>query len=80
MVTIIDDEDTPIISINDISIAEADSGYITITVSNAATGNITVNYILANDTASSGSDYIYSAGTALITGGNTGVTVKIITT
>ena len=64
---------------NDIAITEAGSGLITISLSNATTGNVTVNYVLTGGTATSGSDYVYIVGTALITGGNTGVTVKVTT-
>ena len=80
VVTITDDDTTPSISVNDIAISEAGSGYITISLSNATTGDVTVTYVLTGGTASSGSDYIYIAGTALITGGNTGVSVKVTTT
>ena len=49
-------------------------------MSNTTTGNVTVNYVLTGGTASSGGDYVYIVGTALITGGNTGVTVRVNTT
>jgi len=49
-------------------------------LSNTTTGNVTVNYVLTGGTASSGGDYVYIVGTALITGGNTGVTVRVNTT
>ena len=41
---------------------------------------MTVNYVLTGGTASSGSDYVYIAGTALITGGNTGVSIRVTST
>ena len=80
VVTILDDDVAPTISVNDIGITEGNSGYITISLSNTTTGNVTVNYVLTGGTATSGSDYVYIVGTALITGGNTGVTVRVTTT
>jgi len=80
VVTILDDDAIPSISVNDIGITEGLSGYITISLSNATTGNVTVSYTLTGGTASSGTDYIYTGGTALITGGNTGVSIRVNTT
>ena len=80
VVTILDDDSAPTISVNDISITEAGSGLITISLSNTTTGNVTVSYVLTGGTATSGSVYGYIAGTALITGGNTGTTIRVVTT
>ena len=41
---------------------------------------MTVSYVLTGGTAASGSDYVYIAGSALITGGNTGVSIRVNTT
>jgi len=49
-------------------------------LSEATIENVTVNYILTGGTATSGSDYVYIVGTALITGGNTGVSIRVNTT
>ena len=80
VVTILDDDDVPSLSVNNIAIIEAASGYITISLSAVTTGNVTVNYVLTGGIATSGLDYIYIAGTALITGGNTGVSIRVNTT
>ena len=80
VVTILDDDSVPTISVNDINITEGSSGLITISLSNTTTGNVTVSYVLTGGTASSGSDYIYIAGTGVITGGNTGTTIRVTTT
>ena len=62
--TIVDNE--PRISINDVTVNEgAGTATFTVTLSEAATGNVTVQYATANGTATAGSDYTAAALTTL---------------
>ena len=64
VVTIVDNE--PRISINDVSVNEgAGTATFTVTLSQAATGNVTVQYATANGTATAGADYTAAALTTL---------------
>jgi len=45
--TITDNESAPQVSINDISVSEGDGSSFTITMTTAATGNVTMNYVLS---------------------------------
>ncbi|MBD2149020.1 S8 family serine peptidase [Pseudanabaena sp. FACHB-1277] len=64
--TIIND-DLPSLTINDVTIAEGNSGtsnaVFTVTRTGNATQSITVNYATANNTATAGSDYTGTSGT-----------------
>ena len=55
-----DDETTPTLAVNDISIGEGSSGNFTIALSGPTTGNVTVQYVLAASSATSGIDYTYT--------------------
>jgi len=48
-------------------------------MTNAATGNVTVNYTLTGVTALSGTDYQHTGGTITITAGTTGATRVLAT-
>ena len=48
-------------------------------MTNAVTGNVTVQYVLVAATATSGVDYTYTGGTATIVAGSTGTTIAITT-
>ena len=65
----------PTISINDASVNEGDSGTtnaaFTVSLSNASSQTITVNYATADNTAIAGSDYINASGTLTFTPGQT---------
>jgi hypothetical protein len=65
--TILNDDAAPALSINDVSIAEGNSGtkLLTFTVSlSAASGqNVSVNFATANGTAIAGTDYVAQSGT-----------------
>ena len=73
--TINNDDTQPTISINDISPNEGDSGTtnagFTVSLSNASSQTITVNYATANNTATAGDDYISATGTLTFTPGQT---------
>jgi hypothetical protein len=70
-VVILDDDPTPKISVSDISVAEGNSGLtnfvFTISLTNASTLPISVNYSTADGTArTADSDYVSASGTATI--------------
>lgn len=73
--TITNDDMQPTIAINDLSVNEGSSGTtnaeFTVSLSNASSQTITVNYATANDTATAGSDYASAAGTVTFTPGQT---------
>ena len=79
--TITDNDPTPTLSVNDVSIAEGNNGTrtmtFTVTLSNASSQNVTVNFATANGTASAGSDYTARIGTLTFTPGTTTQTVAI---
>ena len=58
--TITDDDSAPTISVNDTTISEGDAGSFAVTLTNAVTGNVTVQYVLVAGTATSGVDYTYT--------------------
>ena len=64
----INNDDLPSLSINDVSIAEGNSGTssatFTVSLSTAAVAPVTVNYLTADGTATAGSDYLATSGTA----------------
>ena len=67
IVTITDDDNPPTVSINDISLAEGNSGttnfIFTISLSQPSGFNVSVNYATANGTATAGIDYASTGGT-----------------
>jgi hypothetical protein len=70
------------ISINDVSVAEGNSGTtlatFTVSLSNASSNNVTVTWQTANGTATAGSDYVAVAATVLtFTPGQTSKTVAV---
>ncbi|GAB4161764.1 MAG: hypothetical protein Tsb009_38970 [Planctomycetaceae bacterium] len=76
----INNDDTATLTIANVTAAETDSSTtffnFQITLNNAVSGGLTVNYATANGTATSGSDYVASSGTLTFTG-NTGEVVTI---
>ena len=78
--TINDNDPTPSLSINDVSVAEGDSGTtpatFTVTLSAASGLTVTVNYATADNTATAGSDYQSTSGTLTF---NPGETTKPVT-
>jgi glucose/arabinose dehydrogenase len=79
--TIINDDGQPAISINDVAVAEGNTGTttaaFTVSLANASSQTITVNYATAGDTATSGTDFVATSGTATITPGLLSTTVNV---
>ena len=75
MGTITNDDTQPTISINDVSVTEGNAGTtsagFTVSLSNASSQTITVNYATADNTATAGSDYVAASGTLTFTPGQT---------
>lgn len=81
VLTILNDDTQPAISIGDTAVTEGDAGTttasFTVSLSNTSTQTVTVNYATANDTASAGSDYVATSGTATITAGQLSTTINV---
>jgi glucose/arabinose dehydrogenase len=79
--TINNDDTQPTISINDISANEGDSGStnaeFTVSLSNASSQTITVNFATADNTAIAGNDYLSASGTLTFTPGQTSQLVSV---
>jgi CSLREA domain-containing protein len=79
--TINDDDPSPQISIDDVSMLEPDSGVVimtfTVTLSNPSAQRVTVAYSTANGTAVVPSDYASASGTVSFGPGATTKTIKI---
>lgn len=73
--TIVNDDGLPAISINDVSVAEGNSGttnaIFTVSLSNTTTQTVTVNYATANNTAIAGTHYVSTSGTLTFSPGIT---------
>lgn len=73
--TINNDDTQPTISIDDVSVSEGNAGTssagFTVSLSNASSQTITVNYATADDTATAGNDYVTASGTVTFTAGQT---------
>ncbi len=80
--TITDNDPTPSLSINDVSVAEGDSGTtaatFTVTLSTASGQIVTVNYATADNTAGAGSDYQSTSGALTFNPGDTTRTVSVL--
>ncbi len=82
--TITNDDAAPLptLSIADASITEGDSGTklmnVTVTLSAAAAGPVTVAYATADDTARAGSDYTAESGTLSFAAGETSKTIQVV--
>ena len=79
--TIINDDTQPTISIGDTAVTEGNSGTataaFTVSLTNASTQTVTVNYATAGDTATSDIDFVATSGTATITAGQLSTTVNV---
>lgn len=79
--TITNDDTQPSISINDVSVFEGDSGTssagFTVSLSNASSQTITVNFATANNTAIAGTHYVNTSGTLTFTPGTTTQPVNV---
>ncbi|MBS7789777.1 cellulase family glycosylhydrolase [Roseococcus sp. SDR] len=85
IVTIVNDDSAapalPSLAIADASIAEGNAGTkvmnLTVTLSAAASGPVTVSYATANGTATAGSDYTAKTGTLTFAAGETSKTIQV---
>lgn len=79
--TIVNDDTQPAISINDVSVTEGNVGTttaaFTVSLSNASSQTVTVNYATAGNTATSATDFVAANGTATITAGFLSTTVNV---
>ncbi len=75
-------ESRPHMTINDVTVAEGDSGtttaQFTVSLGYASSSTITVNYATANSSATAGSDYTGTSGTLTLPAGSTGSTVNVL--
>jgi uncharacterized repeat protein (TIGR01451 family) len=78
--TIENDEGVPTITIDDPSESEGEDLVFTITLSEAAGVDVTVDYDTADGSAAAGSDYTAQSDTATITAGSTSTTVTVPST
>ncbi len=79
--TIINDDQLPTLSINNVSIAEGNAGTqilnFSVTLSAASTQTVTVQYATANGTANAGDDFVDKTGTLTFAPGITSQSVAI---
>ena len=79
--TITNDDAAPSLSVNDVSVAEGNSGTkpltFTVVLANPSSQVVTVAYATANGTATAGSDYVATSGTLSFAAGETSKTVAI---
>ena len=80
--TILGDDSGPTLTVNDVSVMEGDAGttnaIFTVTLLPAAPGNVTVDYLTVNGTASSPSDYVSQTGTLVFAPGQQTQTITIV--
>jgi hypothetical protein len=81
VLTILNDDPLPLLSIDDPTVVEGDSGSrnakFTVTLSAPATASVTVSYATADGTAVAGSDYTARSGTLTIPAGVTSATFTV---
>jgi carbon monoxide dehydrogenase subunit G len=78
--TIVDDDDPPSLSINDVSYDEsgtAGNATFTVTLSSASSQEVTVNYASSDVSTAAGSDYTGVSGTVTIAAGATSATFNV---
>ena len=79
--TIVNDDFMPLLSVDDVFVAEGDAGMrtatFTVTVSSVLDQPMTVNYFTANGSAGSGSDYVATSGTLTIPANAASATVAV---
>ena len=73
--TIVDNEGVPLVTINDVAVAEGNSGTVnanfTVTLSTTSPDIVTVDYATADGTATAGSDYVAGSGQVTFQPGET---------
>jgi hypothetical protein len=81
VVTINDDDNTPVLSIADATLAEGNAGTavatFAVTLSAASSSTVTVNYATANGTALAGNDYVAASGVLSFAPGETSKTFNV---
>ncbi|KAF0249046.1 MAG: Endoglucanase, partial [bacterium] len=81
LLTIIDNDGQPSLSINDVTVTEGNSGTtlanFTVSLSPASALSVTVDFATANGTATAGSDYVASSGTLTFAPGVTSQTISV---
>jgi hypothetical protein len=79
--TIINDDDAPFISINDVSHAEGNAGTqtytFTVTMDRTSVSTVTVDYATSGGTATAGEDFITAAGKLTFDPGDTSKTISV---
>ena len=76
--TIVDDDPTPSLAINDVTVNEAaGTATFTVTLSAASGQTVTVGYNTTNGTATAGSDYTSTSGTLTFAPGDTTQTITV---
>ena len=79
--TLLDDDATPTLSINDVTVNEAaGTATFTVTLSAASGQTVSVSYNTGNGTATAGSDYTATTGTLTFTPGVTSQTITVAIT
>ncbi|HWP53694.1 MAG TPA: Calx-beta domain-containing protein, partial [Pyrinomonadaceae bacterium] len=82
VLTIIDNDLPPTLSINDVSVSEGNSGTtsanFTVSLSAASGQTVTVNYATASGTATAGSDYQSASGTLTFSPGDTSKPITVL--
>jgi uncharacterized protein len=76
-----DSPPVPVASVNDVTLAEGNSGVtyanFTVTLSFAPTSTVTIDYATSNGSATAGSDYLAGSGTLTFAAGETVKTVSV---
>lgn len=81
VLTIVDNEPQPTISVNDVAITEGNSGTknfaFTVSLSGSSSQTVSVTYATADGTATAGSDYQATGATLTYTAGQTSKTINV---
>lgn len=79
VVTILDNDPKPALSINDVTVTEGDDATLSITLSAPSGRFVEVHFATLNGTATAGEDYVAKSGTITFTRGDTLQKVTIVT-
>ena len=75
-----DDDSTPSLSINDLTVTEGGDAIFTVTLSAASDQDVTFDWTTSDNTALAGSDYTADSDSVTITAGNTSANITVATT